>query len=103
MAIYAYREYKMKECGVTRPNMVICESGHVAGIKACKYMDIEIRVIPMDSKCQMNISKMKKAIDSQTICVYASYPNYPFGTATTSALLHLTATKEVSLSILTCV
>ena len=23
---------------------------------------------------------MKAAIDDQTICVYASYPNYPFGT-----------------------
>lgn len=24
MAMFAYREYKMKECGVIKPNMVIC-------------------------------------------------------------------------------
>lgn len=28
----------------------------------------------------MNLSKMKSAIDDQTICVYTSYPNYPYGT-----------------------
>jgi sphinganine-1-phosphate aldolase len=27
----------------------------------------------------MHFSKMKSMIDSQTICVYASYPNYPYG------------------------
>ena len=36
-------------------------------------------MVPHDSNYQMNISKMKGAIDDQTICVYASYPNYPFG------------------------
>jgi len=28
----------------------------------------------------MHIGKMKSAIDDQTICVYTSYPNYPYGT-----------------------
>lgn len=28
----------------------------------------------------MDLSDMKKHIDSNTICVYASYPNYPYGT-----------------------
>ncbi len=28
----------------------------------------------------MSLSKMKAAIDDNTICVYASYPNYPYGT-----------------------
>lgn len=29
----------------------------------------------------MNIKKMKSAIDENTVCVYTSYPNYPFGIA----------------------
>jgi sphinganine-1-phosphate aldolase len=28
----------------------------------------------------MDIGDMKSNIDSETICVYASYPNYPYGT-----------------------
>ena len=40
-----------------------------------------MRMIPYDQNYQMNISKMKSAIDENTICVYASYPNYPYGTA----------------------
>lgn len=46
MAIFAYREYMIRNRGVTRPNLVICTTGHAAAIKACKYMDIEIRMVP---------------------------------------------------------
>lgn len=28
----------------------------------------------------MSISSLKSQIDSNTICVYTSYPNYPYGT-----------------------
>lgn len=28
----------------------------------------------------MDISDTKSKIDSNTICVYTSYPNYPYGT-----------------------
>ena len=81
MAIFAYREHMIKERGVARPNLVICTTGHAAAIKACKFMDIEVRLIPCTGKnYSMNISKMKSQIDENTICVYASYPNYPYGT-----------------------
>ena len=80
MAIYAYREYMMKERGVIRPNLVICETGHAAAIKACHFFDIEVKMVPFDKNYQMHIRKMKNAIDENTICVYASYPNYPIGT-----------------------
>ena len=29
---------------------------------------------------KMDIKDMKSKIDSNTICVYTSYPNYPYGT-----------------------
>ena len=80
MALYAYREYYMKEHGVVKPNIVACTTAHCAALKGASYLDIEIRFVPFDSNYQMNVSKMKNAIDSQTICVYTSYPNYPFGT-----------------------
>jgi glutamate/tyrosine decarboxylase-like PLP-dependent enzyme len=81
MAMFAYREYMMKERGVIKPNIVICETGHAAAIKAAHYFDLEIKMIPFDSNYQMHLGKMKRAIDENTICVYTSYPNYPIGSA----------------------
>ena len=64
MAVLAYREYMIKNRGVTRPNLVICTTGHAAAIKACKYMDIEIRLVPCDTRnYSMDIGKMKGQID----------------------------------------
>lgn len=34
----------------------------------------------MDKDCRMSINQIKKQIDSNTICVYTSFPNYPYGT-----------------------
>lgn len=70
----------MKERGVYKPNLVLCRTGHMAAIKACSYLDIQLRLVPFDENYEMDISKMKSAIDDQTICVYTSYPNYPYGT-----------------------
>ena len=50
MAIYAYREYAIKERGVRKPNVVICTTGHPAAIKACHYLDIEVRMVPVNKK-----------------------------------------------------
>jgi len=70
----------MKEKGVYKPNVVACSTGHVAVIKACAYLDIDLRVVPCDANYQMDLAAMKSAMDDQTICVYTSYPNYPYGT-----------------------
>lgn len=80
MAILAYREYKMKVDRVLKPNLVICDTGHVAAHKACDYLNIEARIISFNKNYEMNISEMKRNIDENTICVYTSYPNYPYGT-----------------------
>lgn len=79
MAILAYREYGRSK-GITKPNLLICYTGHVASIKACKYFDIDIRFIEYDSEYRMCVSDTKRNIDENTIGVYTSCPNYPYGT-----------------------
>lgn len=64
MAILAYREYKMKEEGVKKPNLVICKTGHAAALKACDYLGVEVRIIGFDKNYEMNFSEMKRNIDS---------------------------------------
>lgn len=63
MAILAYRQYKMKNHGVTKPNLVICETGHVAALKACDYLNIEPRIVSFNKNFEMKISEMKRNID----------------------------------------
>ena len=80
MAILAYREYGHKVLGIKNPNLVICVTGHAAALKACDYFQIEVKKVKVNSEYGMDISDMKSKIDSNTICVYTSYPNYPYGT-----------------------
>ena len=39
-----------------------------------------MRLVKTDKNYQMHVGNMKSQIDSNTICVYTSYPNYPYGT-----------------------
>jgi sphinganine-1-phosphate aldolase len=79
MAILSYRQYGRAK-GISKPNLVICYTGHVASIKSCKYLDIETRFVDYDSEYCMSFSDTKSKIDDNTIGVYTSCPNYPYGT-----------------------
>ena len=82
MAIFAYREHMAKERRVQRPNLIICTTGHAAAYKACNYMGVEVRQVPCETtNYTMPLSSIKPLIDENTICVYTSYPNYPYGTS----------------------
>ena len=80
MAILAYREYGYNIKGIKNPNLVIGASGHAAAIKACDYFQIEVRLVKMDKEYKMDLKDCKRQIDSNTIGVYTSCPNYPYGT-----------------------
>ena len=80
MAILAYREYGHHAKGIKNPNLVICVSGHAAAIKGSNYFDVEVRRVKCDKEYKMDVKDMKSKMDSNTICVYTSYPNYPYGT-----------------------
>ena len=80
MAILAYREYGYNIRGIKNPNLLICVTGHAAALKACDYFKIEARLVKMDKGCKMDVGDMKSKMDSNTIAVYTSFPNYPYGT-----------------------
>jgi glutamate/tyrosine decarboxylase-like PLP-dependent enzyme len=42
-------------------------------------MGIEVRKAPLTKNFMADIKAMKKLIDSNTICLVASAPEYPFG------------------------
>lgn len=79
LSILAMRQYGRKK-GISKPNLLVCWTGHVASIKACKYFDIDIRFVDYDKDFCMSLSDMKSKIDNNTVGVYTSCPNYPYGT-----------------------
>lgn len=79
LSMLAYREQALSERGITHPNIVCSETAHPAFDKGGHYMGIEVRKAPLTRDFMADVSGMKKLIDSNTICLVASAPEYPFG------------------------
>ena len=79
LACLAYREKARAEKGVTKPNIVMSNSAHAAFDKACFYFDIEVRKVPVTKDCKCDLRALKGKIDSNTIAIVASNPDYPYG------------------------
>ena len=80
LAMLAYRVQGYKERGVTKPNIVCSETAHCAFDKAGFYFGMEVRRVPMGKDTfQADFEGIKRQIDSNTVCIVASCPDYPFG------------------------
>ncbi|CAD8089951.1 unnamed protein product [Paramecium sonneborni] len=81
LAILAYRNWAESEKGITQPNMVIPETAHAAFYRAGEYFKIEIRVAKVNQKTfTVDLKDLKSHINSNTICIVGSIPNFPYGT-----------------------
>jgi sphinganine-1-phosphate aldolase len=79
LAILAYREKFKAEKGITQPNMIMSETAHCAFDKGGYYFGVEIRKIPMTKDFRCDVNAIKRAMDSNTVCLVASAPEYAFG------------------------
>ncbi|BGP33086.1 Dihydrosphingosine phosphate lyase [Rhodotorula toruloides] len=80
MACKAYRDRARAEYGITEPEMIVPISAHAAFDKAAHYFNIKIHHIPVDSKTRkVQIKKVRKAINPNTILLVGSAPNFPDG------------------------
>ena len=78
-ALYAYREAARTERGVTRPNVVLPTTAHVALDKGAHWMNIEVRHSPLQADYRADVAAMADLIDDQTIALVGSAGNYPYG------------------------
>ncbi|GAA5864026.1 hypothetical protein JCM1840_000671 [Sporobolomyces johnsonii] len=93
MACKAYRDRARAEYGITEPEMVVPISAHAAFDKASKYFGIKIHHIPVDPKTRkVDIRKVKRAINPNTIMLVGSAPNFPDG-----AIDDITALSKLAL------
>ncbi len=80
-AVLAYREQAKNERGITNPNFVKPETGHVAFDKSCHLVGVDIRRVPVNSRTgKVDPADMDAAIDDNTIAIMGSACNYGYGT-----------------------
>jgi len=79
MAVKAARERGRKEQGITQPNVVLPTSAHAAFEKGCYYFGVESRRVPVGGDWRADVAAMEAAIDSNTVLVVGSAPQYPQG------------------------
>lgn len=79
-AIYTYRQWAREINGVTKPNIVLPETGHVSFNKAGTILGVEVRMVPVHKYTgEVDTRKLEEAIDSNTICLIGSAPCFSSG------------------------
>ncbi|MAT61862.1 MAG: aspartate aminotransferase family protein [Micrococcales bacterium] len=78
-AMFTYREQAREQRGVTRPNLVMPVTAHVALDKGGHWLGVEIRHAPLDSEYRADVSAVADLVDDQTIAIVGSAGNYPHG------------------------
>ncbi len=104
MAVKTYRDMARKKRKVTRPNMILPKTAHVAWFKAAEYFGVKARLLPMTTDYATDISKLRRMIDAGTVMILGSAPEYPHGTIDPIAEMGAIAqSKGIPLHIDACV
>lgn len=80
MSIKAHRVWGEKERGITEPELVMPATAHAAFDKACELMRIKLVKVAVDPRTQrVLVKRVRKAINSNTILIVGSAPQFPHG------------------------
>ncbi|RLV94982.1 Sphingosine-1-phosphate lyase [Spathaspora sp. JA1] len=76
----AAREYGRRYKGITRPEIIAPVTIHAGIDKACFYFGMTLHKVDLDPVTyQVDISKVKRLINKNTVLLVGSAPNYPHG------------------------
>lgn len=79
LAMKTYRDKALAEKKIIAPEMILPESAHVAFDKAAQYFGIKQIKIPLNENFTIDVFKVKKAINKNTIVIIGSAPSFPHG------------------------
>lgn len=104
MAVLSAREKARQERGVTNPEIILPETAHTAFRKAADYFKIKIRMVPSPAPSyRASISHISAFINSNTIMLVGSAPNFPHGIIDDiSALSRLAVRYKIPLHVDCC-
>lgn len=79
--VHAAREWARKtKPGITAPELIAPYSAHATLSKACHYLGVSLKRVPVGTDYRADIKTITAAIGPNTIGLYASAPNWPYGT-----------------------
>ncbi|AEO61944.1 hypothetical protein MYCTH_2312755 [Thermothelomyces thermophilus ATCC 42464] len=104
MACLSARQKAYVERGVTEPEMILPETAHTAFRKAGEYFKIKIHVVACPAPSyQVDVKRVARLINSNTILLVGSAPNFPHGIIDDiSALSKLALKKRLPLHVDCC-
>ncbi|KAI1781168.1 PLP-dependent transferase [Hypoxylon cercidicola] len=104
MACYSARQKAYVERGVTEPEMILPDTGHTAFRKAGDYFKIKVHLVPCPAPSyQVDVHRVSRLINSNTILLVGSAPNFPHGIIDDiSALSKLAVKRRVPLHVDCC-
>ncbi|OBA17988.1 dihydrosphingosine-1-phosphate lyase [Metschnikowia bicuspidata var. bicuspidata NRRL YB-4993] len=80
LAGLAAREHGKKVKGITRPEVIAPVTVHAGIEKACYYFGMTLHKVDVDPETfQVDLSKMGRLINRNTVLLVGSAPNYPHG------------------------
>ena len=79
LAVKTYRDLARSR-GVTRPEMVLPVTAHVAWFKASEYFGVKVRLLPLDQNLRADVKKLPRLCNRNTVMILGSAPEYPHGT-----------------------
>ena len=80
MAVWGACQKAFIERGVRKPEMILPDTAHTAFHKAAKYMKIRVHTVPCpDPSFRVHIRTVSRLINSNTILLVGSAPNFPHG------------------------
>lgn len=79
LAAKTYRDLARTR-GVTRPEMVLPVTAHVAWFKASEYFGIQVRLLPLDENLRADVKLLPRLLNRNTVLIVGSAPEYPHGT-----------------------
>jgi len=80
MACLSARQKAYHERGVKEPEMILPETAHTAFRKAGDYFGIKIHLVPCPAPTyQVDVRRVSRLINSNTVLLVGSAPNFPHG------------------------
>ncbi|KAI9804797.1 MAG: hypothetical protein M1825_001165 [Sarcosagium campestre] len=104
MACLSARNKAKAERGVTEPEIILPETAHTAFRKACSYFNIRMHLVDCPAPSyKASIPAITRLINSNTILLVGSAPNFPHGIIDDiSALSRLAVRKRLPLHVDCC-
>jgi sphinganine-1-phosphate aldolase len=104
MAVLSAREKARIERGVTKPELILPETAHTAFRKAAAYFKIHVHYVPCPGPSyKASLSHVSRLLNSNTIMLVGSAPNFPHGIIDDiSGLSKLALSRNIPLHVDCC-